>query len=37
MLWANPFYKGPRYVLFKISEVEEALLRKVEPQEDEED
>jgi hypothetical protein len=29
-----PFYKGPRYVLFKISEVEKALLRKVDPEQD---
>ena len=30
-----PFRKGPRFVLFKISEVEKALLRKVEPEEKE--
>jgi excisionase family DNA binding protein len=32
-----PFYKGPRYVLFKISEVEKALLRKVELEEKEDE
>jgi excisionase family DNA binding protein len=32
-----PFYKGPRYVLFKISEVEKALLRKIEAEEEEKD
>jgi hypothetical protein len=29
-----PFWKGPKFVLFKKSEVEKALLRKVEPEED---